>query len=235
MPQDEAAVVGGGQVARPRSGGVGAREDAEPERLGRLAAPVAAPLGDLDDLVVLDDHEGVRARDDRVGPVRAARQDRLDRALDHVERHQRPDRVVDDHHVVIGPVEGGQPVAGALVAGRAAGDHDHRHLERRRLHELARLVDPARVRHDHDPVHGGRAEGPKRAQEDRVAGESDELLRHLATEPVAVTAGEDDRVDLHTERLRQRRHRRPRRYHRYPAWSRSPSSAGPPPASRTSS
>ena len=40
---------------------------------------------------------------------------------------QRPHRVVDDHDVVVGPVERRQPVAGALVAGRAAGDHAHGH------------------------------------------------------------------------------------------------------------
>ncbi len=75
--------------------------------------------------------------------VRPPRQDGLDRALDHVERHQRAHRVVDDHDVVVVALERAQAVAGALVAGRSAGHDLHRHRERGRLDELARLVDPA--------------------------------------------------------------------------------------------
>ena len=72
--------------------------------------------------VAIDDHERVRARDDGVRRVRDAARDRLDRPHDDLDRHQRPDRVVDDHDVVIGRVEAQQAVQGALVAGPATGD-----------------------------------------------------------------------------------------------------------------
>ena len=78
VPQDEAAVVGRRQVARPRRRLVRARQHPSAERLGRLAAAVAAPLGDLDDRVVLDDTSvsalGITvsvasARPDRIGSI----------------------------------------------------------------------------------------------------------------------------------------------------------------------
>ena len=44
---------------------------------------------------------------------------------------------------------------------------------------------------------GARRARRSAAQQDRLAREADELLRHLAAEAVAVAAREDDRVDLH--------------------------------------
>ena len=99
VAQDEAAVVGCAEVAGRGRGFVGPGEDLGAEDLRRLAAAVARPVRDLDDVLAVDDHEGVRARDDRVRRVGRPRGDRRDRPLDDLERDERADGVVDDDGV----------------------------------------------------------------------------------------------------------------------------------------
>ena len=215
---------------------VRAREHAEPEGLRRLAAPVPAPLRDLDDLVALDDDQRVRARDHGVGR-RPPGPDRIGSIERWMTSSGTSGRTASWTTTTSSSaaVERRQAVAGALVAGRAAGDDRHRHVERRRLDQLAGLVDPAGVGDDDHAVDGRGAERPQRSQQDRVAGEPDELLRHLAAEPVAVAAGEDDRVDLHTQRLRQgasRDRSAPPRAARHPPVSSVPSMVEHPPVRR---
>ena len=197
VPQDEAAVVRRAEVAGVRGRLVRLREDRHAEDLRCLAPPVAAALRDLDDLAVLDDDERVGAGDDRVRGVRRAVDHRRDGPPDHVERDQRPDRVVHDDDVVVGGVEGQQARARALVAGRPAGHHagGDRHPGGGQL--ALGLRDPVRVRHDHEIVDAGGGDRPDAAQEDRLAGEADELLRHLRAEAVPGAAGQEDRMDSH--------------------------------------
>jgi hypothetical protein len=50
---------------------------------------------------------------------------------------------------------------------------------------------------DDEVVDPGRRDGPDGAQEDWIAGEADELLRHVRAEPVPIAAGQDDRMKSH--------------------------------------
>ena len=143
VAQDEAAVVRGREVAGRRGRRVRLGEDALAEHLRRLAAAVSGAIGDLDDAVAIDDHERVRARDDGVRRIRDAARDRLDRPHDDLDRHQRPDRVVDDHDVVIGRVEAQQSVQGALVACPATRDDRGREGQPRCGDDRLRLGRPS--------------------------------------------------------------------------------------------
>ena len=120
VSEDQAAVVRRGQVAGGRRRLVGLRQDGHAEDLWRLAAPVAAAVGDLDHLAVFDDDEGVRAGDDGVRGVRAPIGDRGDRSPDHVERHQRPDGVVHEDDVVR---RRSRAPAGRCACSRCASSH----------------------------------------------------------------------------------------------------------------
>ena len=170
VAQDEAAVVGGGQVAGGRRGRVGLRRGRRPGRPAASGRAGSAPVGDLDDAVALDDDERVGARDDGVGGVGAARRDRLDRPAHDLDRHQRPDRVVDEHDVVVVGRRGcASPlrVLSLRVAPPATTvrRHRQRHAGRR---APACLVDPVGVRHDDEPIDARRGDGAQAAQQDRA-------------------------------------------------------------------
>ena len=201
VAQDQAAVVGRREIASCRGGRVRLGEGALAEDLGRLAAPVAGSVRDLDDPIAVDDDERVRARDDGVGGVRRPAGDGFDGPDDDVDRHERSDRVVDDHDVVVVRIEAEEAVARALVAGPPAG-HDRRRDRQTGTgdHRLG-LLEPVRVRDDDQPVDPGGRDRPDAAQKDLLTGKTHELLRHLGPEAVAVTAGQEDRVDSHQSRL----------------------------------
>ena len=149
VAEHEAAVVRGAQVARRLGGGVGPREDADAERLGRLASPVAVAVRDLDDVLAIHDDQRVGARDDRVGGVGAARDDRLDRALDHLQGHERPHRIVDQRRCRRPRRRGRRGRCGCSRCGsrrrRRRSPGSPAAARRRRA---ARLLQPARVRDD---------------------------------------------------------------------------------------
>ena len=142
----------------------------------------------------VDDDQRVRARDDGVGGVRRPAGDGFDGPDDDVDRHERSDRVVDDHDVVVLRIEAQEAIARALVAGPAAGHDRGRDGQTGPGDDRLRLLEPVRVRHDDQPVDPGGRDRPDAAQEDLLAGEAHELLGHLGPEAVAVTAGQEDRV-----------------------------------------
>ena len=144
MPQDQAAVVGRGEIARGRGRGIRLGEDALAEDLRGLTAPIAGPVGDLDDPIAVDDDERVGARDDRVRRIGGAAGDGLDGADDHVDGHERPDGVVDDHDVVIVRLEAQQAVAGALVPRQAAADDRRRDGQPGPGDDAPGLLEPVR-------------------------------------------------------------------------------------------
>ena len=231
----------------PRGRGVGAREDAEPERLGRLAASVAAPLGDLDDVLALDDDEGVGARDDGVGRRRRGRTGSA-RSSAGSRRAARSGRTASWTTTTSSsaPSSAASPLRVLSFRVAPPGDHADGHLERGRVHQLARLVDPARVRRP-------RPRGRRRRAERRAgcaAGSGRRRVGRTASAARRRTGCRRrrrgrSRGSAHRETTsappagtrRRSGSRRPgtHRYHRFPAWSRSCPSAEPPPASRTSS
>ena len=201
VAKDQAAVVGGPEIAHGGRGLVRLREDALAEHLWRLAAPVAGAIGDLDDAIAVDDDEGVVARDHRVGGIRGTARDGLDRTDDDLDRHEGPDRVVDDDDIVVGGIEAQESVPRALVARLTAGHDRCRDGQPGPGDDRSRFLEPVRMRDDDHPIDPRRGNAPDAAQEDLLAGEAHELLGHLGAEADAVTAGEEDRVDSHRSSL----------------------------------
>ena len=130
VPEHQAAVVGRAEIAGRLGGDVGRRQDLTTKDLRRLAAAEAAAVGDLDDHLVLDDHERVRAGDDGVGRVDRALRDRLDGPPDDRQRGERSDGVMDDDDVVVVRIQAHQTIASALIARRATGHGPSRHRQR---------------------------------------------------------------------------------------------------------
>ena len=91
-----------------------------------------------------------------------------------------------------------EAVARALVARRATGDDLDRHVQSRPAPRGASVSSiQSGMRDDDDPVDAGLDDRAQAAQEDRLAGQPDELLGHLRREPVTAATGQEDRVDPH--------------------------------------
>ena len=197
MAQDEAAVVRGRHVAGGSGLLVGANQHALAEHLRRLATTEARSVRDLDNHPALDDHQRVGAGNDRIGPVREAFDDRIDRPPEDVVRQERAHRIVDHDHVIGGGRKGTQAVPGALVAAVPAGHDTRRDLVAHRGQQALGLVNPPRMGDDHELVDPCRDEGLHAPKEDLLPGEPEELLGDLASESVPVSAREQDRGDEH--------------------------------------
>ena len=126
---------------------------------------------------------------------------RVDGPDDDLDRHERSDRVVDDHDVVVVRIEARRPLRVLSLRVRPPATTDVGTV--RPAPATSRSVSSSQSGCDDDdqPVDPGGRDDLHAAQEDLLAGEPHELLGHLGPEAVAVTAGEQDRVDSHQSRL----------------------------------
>ena len=119
---------------------------------------------------------------------------RLDRLRDQITGHERPRRIVHQHHVgalAHGPERVGNRILPAGAASHGAVPQPVTQLQRRSGSKLRR-------QRDDDVVDlGMRRERGDAAVEDRQPADVEQLLRHTGAEPVTGAAGRDDGSHVH--------------------------------------